>query len=197
MRAASAPCPERSPALPRHARGPTRPLPPRAQRDDRPATSRRSVGSLASVPASDGVRRPVRRLVLVTATAGVRRAQAGAQIGPRYAEAMISPRIHDHKALFRHVAGHAARSVGADLMKMMRCRIEFVGRMTPRALRIDFAADAQSMRIVTVVTGHPPVIHLALQKRPIDVDLFQDLTVGVIKMLASIATRWVSRIDLP
>jgi hypothetical protein len=65
-------------------------------------------------------------------------------------------------------------------MKMMRRRIESIGRMTLQAYAVPLGPKLQSVGLMAVTAGHAGVIHAALQERPVLVNLAVNLTVSVV-----------------
>src|SRR3546814_2460819 len=59
----------------------------------------------------------------------------------------------------------------------MRRRVEHARPMALRAGRVARQLELEAVRIVAIGTNHPVLMHLALQERAVDIDLFLHLPI--------------------
>ena len=135
----------------------------------------------ARIPPRDGLGGPLSGPIGVAVGAGVRGAERYRQVGTRNSDAVITPRVHDHVILGRHVAADALRTSTAGLVVMVRRHVELFRQVTLRTERIALRPQLRAVRVVTVRAGDPGGMHAALQERAVFVDLAVDLPVGMIE----------------
>ena len=138
-------------------------------------------GTLRPEPVGNGLRCPLRALVGVTRGAGVRSPDPLAEVRARYAEAVIPTRVDDHVRRRGHVALDALGTPGAGLVVVVLARIVFRRRVAAVAQRVALVVEPQAMGVVAIAARDSLSIHLALQKRAVNVDFFEDLAIGVIQ----------------
>ena len=137
----------------------------------------------------------------MTSRACVGRSQTNTQLRPRNPEAVVSPRIDHHVRGRWHVTLDTTGSRRAGLMMMMVGRVVLSRRMlvTRRTQLIVGELHFRGMRIVAVRTSNSVVVHLALNKRTVNVVFVPDLAISEIdrirnqlgrKVIVEIATRF-------
>jgi hypothetical protein len=75
------------------------------------------------------------------------------------------------------VAVGAEASRGSRVVKVVLRRVVDVGSMALRAKRVPLGVKLRAVPIVAVAAHDTRSVHLALQERPVDVDLVFDLSV--------------------
>jgi hypothetical protein len=68
-------------------------------------------------------------------------------------------------------------------MEVMALRSKFFQQMTAVTEGIPLDEDFPAVRFMAIPAVHPGCVHLALQKRSVNIDLFEDLSVGVIELI--------------
>ena len=143
-----------------------------------------------AVPAAVRLQDPGQRLVVVAPrlAAGVRRADVGGEVRPGAAEAVVRPPVDDHVGLLGHVALDAQRPVRWPAVNYLLVEV-VVGRVVDLALvalQAEGVALPQQFELWLSwqsLQRDAPRVHLALQERPVDVDLVQVLAVRVVEPL--------------
>ena len=126
-------------------------------------------------------RGPVGGLAGMALRARVGRADRRREIGPRDADAVIAPVVHNHVGFRGHVAIDALGAGAAWLMMMMFRDIEFRRQMALRAEPIALRAERQTVRLVAIGAGDAGMIHAALDERAIFEHFAVDLPIGMIE----------------
>jgi hypothetical protein len=96
---------------------------------------------------------------------------------------VIASAVHDHVRALEHVTRHALRRLGARFVEVVLRSVVRDRRVTPGAQRVPGLAQAPAVRLVTARARHAGLVHLALEKRSVLVDLIEDLPVGVVEAL--------------
>ena len=70
-------------------------------------------------------------------------------------------------------------------MFMMGRHIKFIGLVALQAYALIIRSKLDTMGVMAVTAGYPGMIHLALQKRSIDINFLPNLTVRTIQTTTS------------
>ena len=102
---------------------------------------------------------------------------------------MVGPFVDHHVGLLGHVALHtertfAAASVDLQTVEVVVARVVTFALVALQAEAVALEVQLQRVAVVAVAAAHLARVHLALQERPVDVDLVEDLTVRVVQPLA-------------
>ena len=146
-----------------------------------------------AVPFFDRQRRPIRRLVLVTIIAGVRRLKRFREIWPWNAEGVIVPLVDDHIGSGGHVAGDAIGGFRSARMAGVLLRREARGLMTLPAYFGSGDFQFARMRIMAVAANDALRIHQALFEQMIVEDFVLHLAVVFEQVFGQ--ERWQMRIQ--
>ena len=125
--------------------------------------------------------RPFRGSIDVTLVAGVRDAEIGAQVGSRYPEAVVVPRIDHHVRFRRHVTGLALAARRAGCVHVVGRRFVFRRRVALPANGVTWRAQFSCVRLVAVAAGHARRMHPTRQERTPVVDLVALLAVRMVE----------------
>ena len=126
---------------------------------------------------------PIALFACMAIGAGIRRADLGGERRARNAEAVIRSVIVHHVGALGHVAVGAKAARGPRRVKKMLRRVVDLGLMASAAQGVALQAKLRAVPIVAVAANDAGSVHLALEKRAIDVDLVSDLTVVEVKQL--------------
>jgi len=113
---------------------------------------------------------------------GIRRTGCQREVRPGNSKAMIASAVDHHIVARRHVTIDTLDSLW--FMPVVCCRSKFRWQVTRAAELIERPARSQvrRMRIMAIRAGHTGPVHLALQKRAIDINLFVNLAVCKVKV---------------
>ena len=119
---------------------------------------------------------------------GVGTAGYQTEVGTGHPYAVVRPFIDHHVGLFGHVALDAQGAVAGFalvdlLVEVMVVTVVGLAQMTLQTEVVALELELQAVGIVAVAAADIVVEHLALHERPVDVDLVEDLPVGVIQAL--------------
>ena len=81
------------------------------------------------------------------------------------------------------MAVHAGATPRCDFVSVVGGVVIGAGQMTLGTHAVAFRHQLVAVRVMAVGTGHPGLMHLALDKRSVDIDLVTDLTIGPVKRL--------------
>ena len=138
-------------------------------------------GAISPQPAPQCVGRPLRRLALVAAVAGVGRAERDAQVRSGHPHAVVGPTVDHHEVGLGHVAVGARGAGAAGRVAMVAGAVVLARRMALRAHRIAVSTQFLGVRVVAIAAGHALAVHLALQPRTPHEDFVALLAVGVVQ----------------
>ena len=129
----------------------------------------------------------------MTAGTGVGYSEGLRQVRAWDSQAVIAPVVDTHIACRHHMTGNTGCTGGTHWMKMVLRRVidggaqcrEFLTRrylVTLRANGVAREFERCAVRIVAIGACHPTLVHFALQKRTIDVNLIRDLAIDVVEV---------------
>ena len=96
---------------------------------------------------------------------------------------MVTAWIHNHVCAFVHMAFEATGPLLCRIVEVVFPASVLSGHMAPVAKRISLDKDFPAVGFVTIFTHHPGLVHFALEKGTVYIDLFQDLAIGEIEIL--------------
>ena len=132
-------------------------------------------------PAPQGGYRPLGVAITVALVAGIGRPHGDAQVGAGNPHAVVAARIHAHVGGFRHVAVGAEGAARVRRMMVMGLGIVFLRLVALGTDAVVRRPQGQAVGLVAVAADHAGLVHLALQEGAVDIDLVQDLAIGVVQ----------------
>ena len=105
------------------------------------------------------------------------------KIGPGDPDAMVPAGIHNHIGTLVHMAFETACSLFGRIVKMVFAASIFGGHMATVTECVSIHINLAAVGFVAVLADHAGLVHFALQKGSINIDLFQDLTISIVKTL--------------
>jgi hypothetical protein len=138
-----------------------------------------------SIPLSAVIGSPSIRFIFVimTLNTGIGCFELIREVRTRHPHAVVTTWIDDHVSALHHVTFHTEVSCGIIFVEVMRMYSIFFLKMASVAKGIPLDKDFTAMGLMAISAAYTGLVHLTLQERSVNIDLFIDLTVRVVKLL--------------
>ena len=119
----------------------------------------------------------------MTLIAGIRCINSECQVRTGNTHAVIPARVDLHVSGFRHVAIGTLGTGAVSTVVVVSRYIVGGGLMALRAYRVTIRSQLRRVRVVAIAADNTGLLHLALDKRTVNVNLIEDLPVRVVHRL--------------